>query len=285
MHAPNETAAVAAAALTSTLRRDHRNPDNAMLQAALALGGAGFPVFPVYEPAGGGCACGRRDCDRPAKHPRTPHGLNDATMAPAAIRGFWRRWPAASIGLEVPPGHVVLDLDDPAAAQGLGAAGYTLPSTATARTARGLHLWYTTEGPDLAPAVGIFPHVDLRAPGSYVVAPPSRHISGAVYTWVHGLEYIAPAPEWLYELARPAGKPGAWREALKHPIAEGEGRNAALASFAGVAFRWLPARQAVEFCSWLNERRFRPPLEAHEFEAVVHSIAAREVRRRKGGAL
>jgi len=258
---------------------------SSLLVAALELGGRGYPVFPVYEPGvAGGCACHRgRACSRPGKHPRTEHGLKDASCDPRRIQAWWHCWQAASIGVAVPTGHAVLDLDDLRATEGLKAEGYALPGTAAVRTARGLHLWYLIEGSDLKPTSGIFPHVDLRAPGSFVVAPPSQHSSGAVYTWTQPLERISPAPDWLYTLAgHRGGKPGAWRDALEHPVAEGQGRNVALASYAGRAFRFLPARQALEFCRWLNETRFVPPLGTQEFERVVSSIAAREVARRRG---
>jgi|GEM_PF-6838221 len=61
------------------------------------------------------------------------------------------------------------------------------------------------------------PGVDVRGKGGYVVAAPSVHPSGAVYTVARDMP-IADAPQWLVDLAmpeeRPAPAPGpmpAWR--------------------------------------------------------------------------
>jgi Bifunctional DNA primase/polymerase, N-terminal len=43
------------------------------------------------------CTCGNEDCERPAAHPGTPHGLQDATTDPAVITAFWTQWPKAKV--------------------------------------------------------------------------------------------------------------------------------------------------------------------------------------------
>jgi Bifunctional DNA primase/polymerase, N-terminal len=43
------------------------------------------------------CTCGNEDCERPAAHPGTPHGLEDATTDPAVITAFWTQWPKAKV--------------------------------------------------------------------------------------------------------------------------------------------------------------------------------------------
>ena len=48
--------------------------------AALALAAKGRTVLAVYEPNGnGGCSCTDPKCQHPGKHPRTAHGVLDAT--------------------------------------------------------------------------------------------------------------------------------------------------------------------------------------------------------------
>lgn len=42
----------------------------------------------------------------------------------------------------------------------------------------------------------------MRGDDGYVVAPPSRHVSGAAYTWADDRVGVAPAPAWL----RPPGR-------------------------------------------------------------------------------
>lgn len=53
--------------------------------AALEFASNGFFVLPLHTPGPGGCSC-RRDCDSNGKHPRTEHGVKDATTDPEAIR-------------------------------------------------------------------------------------------------------------------------------------------------------------------------------------------------------
>src|ERR687888_69220 len=86
-----------------------------MLAAALECADHLGPVFPLHSPGDGpsGCDC-RRNCGRnAAKHPRTQHGLKDATRDEATIRRWWDMWPLANIGLVTGPasGLLVLDID------------------------------------------------------------------------------------------------------------------------------------------------------------------------------
>src|SRR5262249_5055400 len=84
------------------------------LEAARGYLARGWPVFPVFEPvAGGGCACGNTSCQDVGKHPRTPHGVKDATTEAMKVMEWWTRWPQANIGLATgkAAGVVVLDVD------------------------------------------------------------------------------------------------------------------------------------------------------------------------------
>jgi Bifunctional DNA primase/polymerase, N-terminal len=50
--------------------------------AALSYARRGWRAVPLHSWTGSCCTCGRRDCPSPAKHPRTLHGLKDATTDP-----------------------------------------------------------------------------------------------------------------------------------------------------------------------------------------------------------
>jgi hypothetical protein len=69
-----------------------------LLEAALNYAGRGWPVLPLV-PRG--------------KMPLTRHGLKDATTDPAMVDQWWRRWPAANIGVVTgsASGLLVVDLD------------------------------------------------------------------------------------------------------------------------------------------------------------------------------
>ena len=181
---------------------------SAQALAALDYARRGWPVFPCHAPAGPGCSCGRADCQSPAKHPRTRHGLLDASTDEAVVRRWWRRWPAANVGLRTGAGLVVVDID-PAhggteSMRALVEIHGPLPATAAVRTGGGgWHLYFTHDGPLRNSAGALGPGLDVRADGGYVLAPPSWHLAGAPYRWRKECT-PAPLPSWVLErLARP----------------------------------------------------------------------------------
>ena len=102
--------------------------------SALRYAERGWHVIPVHSVKGGGCSCGKADCPSPAKHPRTPHGLKDASLDIATIESWWSRWPDANIGIVTGAGSgiVVLDIDprhggDESLAQLIGLVGDMCP--------------------------------------------------------------------------------------------------------------------------------------------------------------
>ncbi|RMH15042.1 MAG: DNA primase [Gemmatimonadetes bacterium] len=243
--------------------------------AALAYARAGWRVFPVR-------ARGKR--------PLTPHGHHDATTDAGAIRDWWTRWPRANVGLPVPAGIVVLDLDSAEALQRLKARDLDLPSTVRATTGRGVHLWYRTGKAAVRNRVGLFDGVDVRAAGGYVVVPPSVHPSGSVYRWDVALDgaAISECPGWLLarvtQKASPAGRSAEeWHRKLSEPVEQGR-RNQVLAQVAGFLFRRLPAACAAEMAACWAEVKLRPPLPEREVRRTIESIAGRELRRRGGAA-
>lgn len=181
------------------------------LQAALAYGEQGWAVFPLHSILAGRCSCRRPTCAHPAKHPMTRHGLHEATTDPAVIRGWWGRWPWANIGVTTGAvsNLVVVDVDP---AKG-GSESVTrlqslmgsLPVTLTAATGGGgWHLFFAHPGVQVRNSAGHLPGVveplpgvDLRGDGGYVVAAPSRHVSGGAYRWADPAAVPAPAPAWL----------------------------------------------------------------------------------------
>ena len=72
---------------------------NSRLAAALRYARRGWYVLPVHSVREGRCTCGDPNCSRPGKHPRTLHGVKDATTDPEVIRGWFKQWPGANIGV------------------------------------------------------------------------------------------------------------------------------------------------------------------------------------------
>ncbi len=78
------------------------NEPPAVLAAALDLVARGFAVFPVHSlrPGTKVCTCGKAAaCKDTGKHPRTQHGLTDATTDSEQIKAWWRKWPDARVGV------------------------------------------------------------------------------------------------------------------------------------------------------------------------------------------
>jgi len=178
--------------------------------AALLYATMGWLVICLHGWDNGRCTCGRADCPSPAKHPRTEHGLKDATADLATIERWFKRWPASNVGLLTGESFDVCDIDGEAGDRALGdvarAAGD--PEMVTdgpmAETGKGSHLLFQATGE--GNRAGIVPQVDWRGRGGYIVAPPSLHASGRRYRWLDGLgpdTPLQPAPAWLLDLVRP----------------------------------------------------------------------------------
>lgn len=179
-----------------------------MTAAPLPPAPLGPRLVPLHTvTAAGACSCGKDDCGSPGKHPRTEHGLHDASADPAQLAEWARLWPDANIGRLTGYGLVVLDVD---AGKGglerlaeLEAVHVALPTTQTVRTGGGgLHLWFRVPAPH-GNGRGVLPKgIDVRGDGGYVVAPPSRHASGRRYEWEPGKGptdvEIADLPAWLW---------------------------------------------------------------------------------------
>ncbi len=175
--------------------------------AALAYARRAWAVLPCHHPTSGGCSCAGSGCTSPAKHPRTRRGLHDATTELGAVRRWWRRWPEANVGLRTGAvsGLVVLDVDpDHGGEASLGElvdAYEALPATLEVCTGGGgRHLYFTHPGGRVAnSAGGLGPGLDVRGDGGYILAPPSRHVTGGTY---RRLTHTAPAamPGWLWAL-------------------------------------------------------------------------------------
>jgi hypothetical protein len=167
----------------------------------------GYPVVAMHTARPGGrCSCADPTCSDPGKHPRLAAWPRLASTAPATVRGWWRRWPDANLGLATGRRFDVLDLDGTQGVEALRAALQIAPWEHPGPVARsgagGWHLLYAPTG--LGNRVGLLPGVDWRGRGGLIVAPPSRHASGGCYRWQRPLTAVLPeVPDRLQRLLAP----------------------------------------------------------------------------------
>ena len=184
-----------------------------MRDAALAYAARGWSVFPCHSPAEtpGGCSCRRADCSSPAKHPRVSGGLTVASVDPATIEGWWRRWPSANVAIRTGAvsGLIVLDVDpghggDESLEALLRDHGPLPPGTVVHTGSGGRHFYFAHPGGVIRTDAGrrLGPGLDIRGDGGYVIAPPSCHTSGSPYRWDSRDRQLPNPPGWLLDRLR-----------------------------------------------------------------------------------
>jgi hypothetical protein len=235
----------------------------------------------------GACSCGNPDCapggeheKNIAKHPRTRHGLTDASTDEAQIREWWTCSPSANIGIATGPesGIMVIDLDGDFK---LPEAISAIPRTITAKTSRGRHLYLRyPAGIKIANKVHLYDlPIDVRGTGGYVVAPPSVHRTGAVYDWLFEPAdcELADAPAALLDWLAPPSERNGKSQRITTPtipasIPEGK-RNATLMSLAGtMRHRGLGEQEILDALTVTN-RRCTPPLPDEELRRIAQSVS------------
>ena len=264
-----------------------------MRTAALSYAQRGWPVLPLHNPAANGCSFHRGlTCTAVGKHPRTKHGLSDATTDQTRIEGWWDRWPDANIGIltGAESGLLVIDIDNKDGRQGgdnlaaLASRFGGLPATLTATTGNGQHLFFSHPGIDVSNSAGtLATGIDVRAERGYVVAAPSLHANGSRYAWVDGEQPIAEVPSFL--LSRITGhekeitamnKIDQNASEVAPKINEGE-RNDELFDV-GCSLRGQLGKNRDQILSILhnyNMESCNPPLDRSEVIAITDSICKR----------
>ncbi len=269
-------------------------------ETALAYARRGFLVFPVHgvRRVEGGFVCTCRygaECKASGKHPvwrLAPQGLKNASIDQAVVgamfSGFGSRNIAIATGSK--SGFVVLDIDKRhggfEALAALEAKHGVLPETLQFCTGGGgIHYLFRHPGGVIPNSAGqISEGIDVRGDGGYIVAPPSRHVSGGQYEIAEGCSLdtpLADAPAWLLGLMRQGG--GHSRNAARPNIADlvrgqiPEGRrNTSIASIAGhLLAKRVDPRICLDLLLAFNDARCSPPLSAGEVARVVASIEHR----------
>ena len=178
--------------------------------AAVRYASAGWPVFP---------------CIPGEKIPATRNGLLDATTDPDRIASWWGRNPDRNVAIATgAPGPDVLDVDNHGEA-GNGFAAFNRlkreglvgqPGAVVRTPSGGFHAYFV--GTDQRNGKITGQHLDYRAQGGYVVAPPStvggrayevvsHQPSADTFDWGAAKRLLDPQPERQREPPRDGDRP------------------------------------------------------------------------------
>ena len=246
---------------------------------------ANYPVFPVHTIHDGRCSCGRC-CKSAGKHPKIRGGFKSASVDKKLIKQWFSSDANIGVATGLTSNLVVIDVDDKnggyRSLEHLEQKfGRLSDHTLTANTGGGgLHLYFSHAETKVSSRVNALGSgIDVRADGGYVVAAPSKHISGNEYSWRDGFYPPAELPIDLeQELRKNPAKNGYSSAGV---IPQGQ-RNQVLFSIACKLRAKGLERNEIEYeLHQANSTRCQPILEASE----IGSIAASASRYEKGSGL
>lgn len=200
------------------------------------------------------------------------------------FRRWLEHWPTMNLGLVTGPisGVVALDLDGEAGIRSLHTAGVAAPATLLQQTPHGYHALYRLGERPVKNAAGLFPHVDVRGAGGYIVVAPSTLADGA-YRWFRRLPLV-PVPPWMEQRAEgdpaaPAGEHALvgsaadrWvRQALTAGVPEGQ-RNDTAARLAGYLRAHALPPDVITVLMQPFAQRCTPPMGERELHDVIRSV-------------
>ena len=254
-----------------------------MIERAMEYVKLGWLVLPLHTKDGQYCSClaGRnRACTSPAKHPRTLHGVSDASKCPCAVRKWWGMWPEANIGIACgrESGLVVVDVDPRNGGEESLVKllqDHSFPTSSIAHTGGGGLHFYFRYPIDGIPKQTLAPGIDLVSNGGYVVAPPSKHIRGVNYCWVHGRDpwdfgAMPFLPDWCGMLT---GAKQGFSLPDTNYVAAGA-RNITFIRIAGAMRRWGLNYCAIEAALQIHNRDVcDPPMSKREVKTISHNAA------------
>jgi putative DNA primase/helicase len=213
------------------------------------------------------------------------------------ITKWWTRWPDANIALLTGKINniIVFDEDGPEAEKIIKEKGGFPPGPQSV-TAKGRHYIFRHPGFSIGNDVNKKLDLDIRGDGGYIVAPPSVHPSGHVYSWAPELSLfeieIAEMRDWQIEYLKencivgsksPRNVPGWHQESLKG-VSKGQ-RNDTAAKLAGryITKGLSDSETASILLPW--NRKNRPPLPEVEIRNIIKSIRQKDSKKSKKEAI
>jgi hypothetical protein len=252
------------------------------LQEAVRYAKRGWHIYPVWGIVEGACACPEgKACRSAGKHPLgilVPNGIKDATTDVSTIERWWRKHPKANIGLATgkASGVVAVDLDvkngrdGDAALLNLEKHNARLPKTVHSATGGGgwhILLAYPANADIKNSVDALGAGIEVKADGTGIILPPSRHVSGNRYTWADNRSPdecdLAAAPGWLLELMI-TPREDISKAKVGASIPEGERHNTLMKLAGQMAREGLSGEVLTVRLMMVNADRCVPPLRSSE---------------------
>lgn len=150
---------------------------NAFLSAALRYADLGFSVIPVVKGD---------------KKPQIEwKEFQNRKATKEEITQWWGKWPDANVGIVTGAisGFDVIDFDryKPNFNADIETQYFEASYTPTATSPRGGSHLYIKHDPELPGKADVFPGIDIRSEGNFIVAPPSQNGNGKPYVWLDGM--------------------------------------------------------------------------------------------------
>lgn len=244
----------------------------------------GWAIFPCHSVRrDGSCTCGKPDCKNAGKHPRTLHGVKDASKDPATVQR-WQSMFGHEMNWAVACGSVsdvvVMDVDPrnggDVSLETWTAENGDVPVTLTTLTGGGgFHYYfrYPRDGQPVTNRPNFLPGVDFKSDGGYVMVPPSRHASGGQYTWRDPRAQITSIPDMLLLTVRSSSATPRKIETTNLERIDSGARNDTLFRLACRLRRQLFDDQLAVEASVRAYNQFRctPPLDEAEITKIINS--------------
>lgn len=236
-------------------------------QAALSYAAIGWYVFPL-KPG--------------EKAPATAHGFLEATRDTSVIEKWWGTNPSYNIGIATGASDlVIIDLDEDNAKGKHGIQTLAewenshgaLPDTVCCHTPRGgKHLYFKTQE-HIKCKTNIYPAIDIRSEGGYVVAPPSV-VNDIAYRWLKapGIYSVAKADNIVYTFLSPV--PNSFNQSsipfsMPDEIPEGQRTSTLLRMLGSMQSKGMSDEAIRAAVMAENSSRCNPPMTDEELESTI----------------
>lgn len=242
-------------------------------KAALAWARYGAKIIALHGiDKNGSCTCGKQTCASSGKHPIAnifPKGQHSATSDPTEIRGAFKTYTNANLGVILPSGLLALDVDGPEGAKTFKALN--LRQTLAVRTGRGMHHYYRVSEAIPKKKMALV-GIDIKdADSGYIVVPPSNHRSGKSYRWRRNGKNVTTLPtSFVRSLARNVKRTASFQS---EGLFKAGGRNNELTKIAGsLRYRGFGETAIATVLQAVNSAACSPPLGADEVDRIADSV-------------